>query len=107
MAKKISPITHVTADDPPTLIIHGDKDFLVPIQQAESIVAKLKEVGVNRPSWSSARAPGHGWRDLPKDLTIFVELVRQASEEEVTNPAALAAATDCHAAAAADRLSFW
>ena len=37
IGQAISPITHVTADDPPTLIIHGDKDFLVPIQQAESM----------------------------------------------------------------------
>src|SRR5258708_2778898 len=29
IGKTISPINHVTADDPPTLIIHGDKDFLV------------------------------------------------------------------------------
>ena len=45
IGRQISPITHVTSDDPPTLIIHGDKDFLVPIQQAEIIVEKLKAVG--------------------------------------------------------------
>ena len=45
IGRSISPINHVSADDPPTLIIHGDKDFLVPIQQAESFVAKMKEVG--------------------------------------------------------------
>ena len=36
LAAKISPITHVSADDPPTLIVHGDADKLVPIQQAEA-----------------------------------------------------------------------
>jgi acetyl esterase/lipase len=46
LARQISPITHVSADDPPTLIVHGDADRLVPIQQAERIVARLKEVGV-------------------------------------------------------------
>jgi len=68
----ISPITHVSADDPPTLIIHGDKDFLVPIQQAEIIVAKLKEVGV--PAELVVR-PGaaHGWKDLNNDLSIFAD----------------------------------
>jgi acetyl esterase/lipase len=50
IGKQISPITHVTADDPPTLIIHGDKDKLVPYQQAEVMIAKLKELG-SRPSW--------------------------------------------------------
>src|SRR4030095_5411507 len=35
IGRQISPINHVSSDDPPTLIIHGDKDTLVPIQQAE------------------------------------------------------------------------
>ena len=29
-----SPITHITADDPPFLIMHGEKDTLVPISQS-------------------------------------------------------------------------
>jgi D-alanyl-D-alanine carboxypeptidase len=66
IGRQISPITHVTADDPPTLIIHGDKDQLVPIQQAESFVAKCKEVGV--PAELVVK-PGasHGWRDMDND----------------------------------------
>src|SRR4029077_8222077 len=43
IGRQISPITHVSADDPPTLIIHGDADKLVPIQQAEILVKKLQE----------------------------------------------------------------
>lgn len=46
LAEKISPISHVSADDPPTFIIHGDADGLVPIQQAQLIVEKLKKAGV-------------------------------------------------------------
>ena len=46
IGRQISPVNHVTADDPPTLIIHGDADKLVPIQQAEIIIEKLKSVGV-------------------------------------------------------------
>lgn len=46
IGKQISPFYHATADDPPTLIIHGDADKLVPIQQAELIIGKLKELGV-------------------------------------------------------------
>lgn len=41
-----SPLTHVTADDPPTLIFHGTIDRVVPIHQSELLVAKLKERGV-------------------------------------------------------------
>lgn len=44
--REISPITHVTADDAPTLIVHGNADFLVPLQQSERIVPRFKEAGV-------------------------------------------------------------
>src|SRR5690606_21296706 len=33
--REISPISHVSADDPPALMIHGDADTLVPIQQSQ------------------------------------------------------------------------
>ena len=45
IARQISPVYHVTPDDPPTLIIHGDKDALVPLQQSELIVAEAQEGG--------------------------------------------------------------
>src|SRR5262249_58221026 len=44
--RQISPAQHVDARNAPTLIIHGDKDQLVPVQQAELILAKFKEAGV-------------------------------------------------------------
>lgn len=40
-----SPIGHVSADDPPTFVIHGDADEL-PIAQSERLVAKLRAAGV-------------------------------------------------------------
>jgi acetyl esterase/lipase len=46
IGRNMSPITHVAKDNPPTLIIHGDKDALVPVQQAQAMAAKLKEAGV-------------------------------------------------------------
>ncbi|MCI0333937.1 MAG: alpha/beta hydrolase [Planctomycetes bacterium] len=42
-----SPITHVTKDDPPTLILHGSIDDTVPIDQAELLVEALKKNGVD------------------------------------------------------------
>ena len=68
IGRQISPLNHVTADDPPTLIIHGDADKLVPIQQAEIIIEKLRSVGV--PAELSVKKGGaHGWADLPADMT--------------------------------------
>mgnify|MGYP003460698163 FL=1 len=40
IAKEISPINFISPDDPPVIIVHGDKDMLVPKQQSESIIEK-------------------------------------------------------------------
>jgi acetyl esterase/lipase len=72
LGRKISPITYVTSDDPPTLIIHGDADKLVPIQQAEVIVAKLKEVGVPA-ELVVKKGAGHGWPHWEQDATQFAD----------------------------------
>lgn len=42
-----SPIAHVTGNEPPFLILHGDSDDLVPVQQSEMFHDALKRAGVN------------------------------------------------------------
>jgi acetyl esterase/lipase len=41
-----SSITYITSDDPPFLIFHGDKDGIVPIEQAKILHDSLVEGGV-------------------------------------------------------------
>lgn len=41
-----SPITYVTADDPPFLIFHGTKDQVVPYNQSERMARALEAAGV-------------------------------------------------------------
>lgn len=41
-----SPVTHVTSDDPPFLLVHGDADTVVPYQQSEIMEAALQKAGV-------------------------------------------------------------
>jgi arylsulfatase A-like enzyme/acetyl esterase/lipase len=41
-----SPITHVSADDPPFLILHGDRDTLVPLEQSNRLQTALEQAGV-------------------------------------------------------------
>jgi hypothetical protein len=72
LGRSISPINHVSADDVPTLIIHGDADKLVPIQQAEIIVDKLKGVGVEAKLVVKPGA-GHGWAGLDKDIATLAD----------------------------------
>lgn len=41
-----SPLTHVTRDDPPMLLMHGDADTIVPLRQSELMESALKQAGV-------------------------------------------------------------
>lgn len=45
--QKASPITYVDKDAPPFLFAHGTADTLVPIDQARTMVKKLKDAGVD------------------------------------------------------------
>lgn len=42
-APDYSPIVHVSADDPPTLLIHGDKDELVPMSNSKIIYEAFQQ----------------------------------------------------------------
>ena len=72
IGRSISPVNHVSKDDPPTLIIHGDADTLVPIQQADLIIEKLKDSGV--PSeLVTKKGQGHGWSDIGNDNSTLAD----------------------------------
>jgi dipeptidyl aminopeptidase/acylaminoacyl peptidase len=42
----VSPVLKVTADDAPALLIHGDKDELVPIEHSRNMVPLFERAGV-------------------------------------------------------------
>jgi len=46
LAKKLSPISYVSAKSPPTLIVHGDEDKIVPLQQAKDMDQALAKANV-------------------------------------------------------------
>jgi acetyl esterase/lipase len=72
IGKQISPINHVSADDPPIFIVHGDADTLVPIQQAQLIIDKLQAAGV-KAELSTKTGAGHGWPDFAADVEKFAD----------------------------------
>ena len=41
-----SPIHHVSPDDPPTLLIHGDADSVVPLRHSEMIAARMRAADI-------------------------------------------------------------
>lgn len=59
VAKSASPVTFVTADDPPFLIMHGTDDRTVAINQAERLYEAQKKAGVNT-RFVKINGGGHG-----------------------------------------------
>jgi acetyl esterase/lipase len=72
IGKQISPVYSVTKDDAPTLIIHGDADKLVPIQQSELMIARLKDAGVAA-KLVVKKGQAHGWPGIDKDLPTLAD----------------------------------
>jgi acetyl esterase/lipase len=72
IGKTISPITHVTKESAPALIIHGDADKLVPIQQAEVIIARYKELGVPC-ELVVKKGLAHGWKGMDQDIKTLAD----------------------------------
>lgn len=71
-----SPVTYLSSKMPPTLIIHGDKDALVPFQQAQLWDKRLEELGV--PHRLVVReGQGHGWATMAQDITVLAEWIDQ------------------------------
>ena len=62
---KANPITYVSEDDSPFLIIHGDQDKLVPYQQSVLLKDALEKTGVPV-TFYKVEGGGHGWFRDPK-----------------------------------------
>ncbi|MFO0956306.1 MAG: alpha/beta hydrolase [Isosphaeraceae bacterium] len=58
-AAKANPITYISRDDPPFLLIHGDADNVVPCHQSELMVDALKKAGIPAELYKVPGA-GHG-----------------------------------------------
>ena len=70
--RRLSPLSHVSADSAPTLIFQGDADTLVPLQQAEVMVAKLKKAGVPA-ELIVKKGANHIWPSMDKDMARLVD----------------------------------
>ncbi|OAI47511.1 hypothetical protein AYO44_09365 [Planctomycetaceae bacterium SCGC AG-212-F19] len=60
LAAKASPVTHISKDLPPILIVHGDEDKIVPLDQSESLLAVLKKAGADA-TLHVVKGGGHGF----------------------------------------------
>jgi acetyl esterase/lipase len=69
-----NPITYVTPNDPPFLIVHGEQDPLVPHHQSGLLEAALKRAGVPV-TFYTVKGAGHGgFRDpqVPRMTRVFL-----------------------------------
>lgn len=60
LEKDVSPVLKVTEDDAPTLLIHGDKDTLVPIEHSRNIMPLFEKAGV-AVKLVTVEGAGHGF----------------------------------------------
>jgi acetyl esterase/lipase len=72
LCRRVSPLSHVSAKAAPTLIIHGDADNVVPIQQAEVMIEKLKKAGVPA-ELVVKKGKLHGWSGMDKDMDTIMD----------------------------------
>jgi acetyl esterase/lipase len=58
-AARLNPITYVSKDDPPFLIVHGDSDGTVPFNQSQLLYEAMKETGTSV-HFHTIHDAGHG-----------------------------------------------
>jgi len=91
-AAKVNPITYVSADDPPFLIVHGDKDGTVPINQSELLFSALKKAG-RQVHFHTIHGAGHGGPgfnapEVTAQVREFFEKFLKGAGKDVAKPQA-------------------
>lgn len=72
LVKRASPAYRVSKESAPALILHGDADKIVPIQQSELIMARYKDAGVPF-ELVVRKGQGHGWAKMPEDVELIAD----------------------------------
>ena len=84
-ARRASPLTYVSADDPPFLIVHGDRDGLVAAGQSRLLQAALEKAGV-KSKLSIVEGAGHGqFRDpdvVELSFRFFETILNTSSDNQ-------------------------
>jgi acetyl esterase/lipase len=65
LVRQANPVAFVSKDNPPFLIVHGDKDTLVPLAQSEILADALKKAGVEV-QLEVLKGAGHGGAEFGK-----------------------------------------
>jgi acetyl esterase/lipase len=75
--KKASPITYVSKNSPPILLLHGTIDFIVPIKHSETLLKSLKDAGATAELITVPFAGHGGWNasDMGKSTTAAFQFL--------------------------------
>lgn len=73
LARSLSPVFHVHPGQPPILILHGDADTLVPLEQSEWLVEASKKANTTPVNLIIRKGKKHGWLGAVLDLRLFVK----------------------------------
>ncbi|MEV6754623.1 alpha/beta hydrolase [Streptomyces sp. NPDC051214] len=78
-ARAASPVTRVHRDAPPFLLVHGERDTMVPVTHSETLAARLREAGA-RVELRTVPDADHGWHGAPDDTVanLFTHSLRFA-----------------------------
>ena len=95
LAESVSPLLAVTPDDAPTLLVHGDKDDLVKLDNSERILAAFEKAGVTCEliviRGAGHHFPGEMGQRASQALVAWFDkhlAARADSDANVTEPAA-------------------
>lgn len=84
-AREISPAQLVKAPPVPFLLIHGDADPLVPLQQSHKMVSALKAAG-GTAKLIVKPGGGHPWMTLPEEVKIMADWFDQNLSKTKPSP---------------------
>ena len=84
VATNLSPITHVSSDDPPTMLVHGDADVIVDLNASQIIHASLQANNVET-ELVVIEQGAHGWPNPDNRARAMEALIEWFETHLTTN----------------------
>jgi acetyl esterase/lipase len=85
--KAASPLTYVSADDPPVLLLHGTEDAVVPFRHSEVLADALRAAKVPV-TLVPARGAGHGYVQRPEWRVVVQAMLTSFLDRSMPAPTA-------------------